>query len=400
MDEDTGATALTNTFLRYALTPSVTPKLHRLLRKHYPDALVLAQFLSTPNAVINTDDIGFNNAANNALGARFKPEVNKRVEQALAWQSQSPRHHIIALHDKHYPTALLATQNAPPVLYAMGNIGILNTPCVAIVGARKASHAALEHAHQIAAELTTAGITVVSGLALGVDAAAHRGSLSSTGFTIAVSATEPTAVYPKSHKALAAQIQHTGVLVTEFALGSQLQPYCFPRRNRIISGLSMGVLVVEAALPSGTLTTAQHALRQGREVMAMPGSINNPLTKGCHDLIKSGAQLVESVEDVLRCLGPELSRHLVDELPADAPQSPPPGLPDTKYSDPHALTVLNCMGFDAASVDTLIQRSGLDAAVVASTLTSLELAGVILCEHGGRFVRHNAVMNRGDKARL
>jgi len=134
--------------------------------------------------------------------------------------------------------------------------------------------------------------------------------------------------------------------------------------------------------------------------MAMPGSINNPLTKGCHDLIKSGAQLVESAEDVLSCLGPELSRHLVDELPADVPQSPPLGLPDAVHSHPHAQTVLNCMGFDAASVDTLIQRSGLDAAVVASTLTSLELSGVIVCEHGGRFVRHNAVMNRGGKARL
>lgn len=400
MDEHTSAEALTNTFLRYALTPSITPKLHRQLRKLYPDALKLAHLLSSAKPVINTSDTGFTNVVHNALRARFKPEVDKRFAQALSWQSNSPHHRIIALHDQDYPAALLSTQNAPPVLYAIGNTSILNTPCVAIVGARKASHAALEHAHQIAAALCTAGITVVSGLALGVDAAAHRGSLSSTGFTIAVSATEPTTVYPKSHHGLAAQIQQSGVLVTEFALGSQLQPYCFPRRNRIISGLSLGVLVVEAALPSGTLTTAQHALRQGREVMAIPGSINNPLTKGCHDLLKSGAQLVESADDVLCCLSSELSRHLVDELPADAPQSPPPALPDAVHSHPHAQTVLNCMGFDAASVDTLVQRTGLDAAVIASTLTSLELAGVIVCEQGGRFVRHNAVINRGVKARL
>jgi len=398
MDEYTGADALTITFLRYALSPSVTPKLHRLLRQHYPDALALAHLLNSPKPVINTGNIGFNNAVHNALRARFKPDVDKRVEQALAWQSQSPDHHLIALHDQHYPTALLSTQNAPPVLYAIGNPSILNTPCVAIVGARKASHAALEHAHQIAAVLAAAGITVVSGLALGIDAAAHRGSLSSTGFTIAVSATEPNTVYPRTHKSLANQIRQSGVLVSEFALGSQLRPYCFPRRNRIISGLSLGVLVIEAALPSGTLTTAQHALRQGREVMAVPGSIDNPLTKGCHDLLKCGAQLVESAEDVLCCLRSELGRHLVDELPAHAPQSPQLALPDGVHSDPHAQTLLNCMGFDAASVDTLVRRSGLSAAVVASTLTSLELSGVIVCEQGGRFVRHTGLKNRGVKA--
>jgi len=286
-----------------------------------------------------------------------------------------------------YPKPLLATANAPPVLYVNGHLDCLNTPCVAIVGSRKASHNALEQARKIAHELAENGITIVSGLALGVDAAAHQGALHGTGQTIAVSATGPEQVYPRSHKQLASSIVRNGAVITEFTLNSHLQPHCFPRRNRIISGLSIGVLVIEAALPSGTLTTAQHALQQGRDVMAMPGSVHNPLTRGCHDLIKNGAALVENTQDVLRTLHSQLERHILDQsVSLTSPKAESAYNKLTKM-EPDTLTLLDCLGFDPVSIDTLIRRSGLDAARVAGALTHLEITGVIVAQKGGRYTR-------------
>ncbi|MCL4148580.1 UNVERIFIED_CONTAM: hypothetical protein GTU68_049889, partial [Idotea baltica] len=238
---------------------------------------------------------------------------------------------------------------------------------------------ALEQARLIAQELSESGITIVSGLALGVDAAAHQGALRGTGHTIAVAATGPERVYPRSHKQLAVNVRDNGAVITEFPVNNTLQPHCFPRRNRIISGVSLGVLVIEAALPSGTLTTAQHALRQGREVMAMPGSVHNPLTRGCHELIKSGAALVENTQDVLVCLQAELERELVQKNTNT----------DNKLAkmEPDTLTLLDCLGFDPVSIDTLVRRSGLDVGRVSGALTHLEISGVIVTDHGGRYIR-------------
>jgi len=342
-----------------------------------------------------TGDPTFNQKATAALRQRKTAAVLGHVEQALAWESSHGLNRIVGLDHPAYPQLLKTTTNAPPVLYVSGDLHSLNTPCVAIVGARKASHNALEQAHNIAKELAEHGVTVVSGLALGVDAAAHRGALLGGGQTIAVSATGPERIYPRSHVKLASSIRGGGAIVTEFALNNTLQPHCFPRRNRIISGLSMGVLVIEAALPSGTLTTAQHALRQGREVMAMPGSVHNPLTRGCHELIKNGAALVENTEDVLICLQNELKRHIIDSRSESLSVKSDSACDKLTKLSPDTLTLLDCLGFDPVSIDTLVNRSGMDASQVAGALTHLEISGLIMADSGGRYIRckHTAGTN-------
>jgi len=387
MDEYTGDQTLTSIWLNYSLTRQITPALRRRLRQLYPEPEQLRAFLSSPKPQLQTGQAQFDQDATAALGAMQSTEIISRVQEAILWQNQSPDHHIIGQDHPAYPTLLLSTSNAPPVLYVKGDLISLDSPCVAIVGARKASHAALEQTAHIAHELASSGVTIVSGLALGVDAAAHQGALNGSGQTIAVSATGPERIYPRAHQRLASDIQASGAIVTEFALHNTLQTHCFPRRNRIISGMSLGVLVVEAALPSGTLTTAQHALRQGREVMAMPGSIHNPLTRGCHDLIKSGAALVENTDDILACLQTDLERHLIDRKPPQSKQIPTPETKKLTNIPPDALTLLDCLGFDPVSVDTLVRRSGLDTAQVCGTLTHLEISGLIAVDHGGRYTR-------------
>jgi len=364
MDEYTGDQTPSSIWLRYSLTRTITPKLRRQFLEHFPDLDVLHSVLKASKPVLDTCDSIFNEKASIALRAQGTASVTKEVQAALLWE-----------------------QDAPPILYVSGNIKCLNTPCVAMVGARKATHGALEQARYIAQSLAQNGITVVSGLALGIDAAAHQGAMHGNGETIAVSATSPERVYPQTHCELAKKIESNGAIVTEFPLKTSLQAHCFPRRNRIISGMSIGVLVVEAALPSGTLTTAQHALRQGREVMAMPGSVQNPMTRGCHELLKNGAALIENAEDVIACLHNELERHLLDSV------SPEQTRQETKIHNklanvpPDTLTLLNCLGFDPVSIDTLVARSGLTAARVAGALTHLELAGVIVADQGGRYIR-------------
>ncbi len=366
-------------FIKYSLTRSINAKLRRQFLQHFPEPKKLRALLASSIPTINTNDALFNQSALAALRERESVIVKEAFENAIRWRQLGQRRQILGLDHPNYPRPLLETTNPPPVLYVNGDLSCLNSPCVAIVGARKASHNALEQARQIAHELAESGITIVSGLALGIDAAAHQGAIHGAGQTIAVAATGPERVYPRSHQQLAVDVQNNGAVITEFAVGSSLQPHCFPRRNRIISGISLGVLVVEAALPSGTLTTAQHALRQGREVMAMPGSVHNPLTRGCHELIKSGAALVENTQDVLVCLRRELERELVPEK----------SISENKLNkmEPDTLTLLDCLGFDPVSIDTLVRRSGLDAARVSGALTHLEISGVIVTDHGGRYVR-------------
>jgi len=387
MDEYTGDQTPASIWLSYSFTRAVTPALQRQFLLHYPDPKDLAKLLRSPHSPILTNDNTFNQVARAALRQRQAPKVAEQVQTALDWEQKSSTNHIIGLDHPAYPQALLATRNAPPVLYVSGNTNCLSTPCVAIVGARKATHGALEQARGIAQSLAKNGITVVSGLALGIDAAAHRGALLGHGDTIAVSATGPERIYPRSHQRLAQEIVSSGAIVTEFPLESSLQPHCFPRRNRLISGMSIGVLVVEAALPSGTLTTAQHALRQGREVMAMPGAVQNPMARGCHELLRNGAALIENANDIMACLSTELHRHLVDISAADAVVDEPPIKKKLANMPSDTLTLLDCLGFDPVSIDTLVRRSGLDAAHVAGALTHLELVGVIVANQGGRYTR-------------
>ncbi len=378
-------------WLRFALNKRINAKLRRAFYHHYPDAKRLGQLLADPIPRVDTCDAPFNELASEALRHGYRSDIDKAIETALNWQQSKHNHHIVSLQHPHYPAALAATSDAPPLLYVSGQLQALNQPALAIVGARKATLSARELTHDMAAELASAGISIISGLAVGIDAAAHEGALAAGGKTVAVAATSPDRIYPARHQDLAERLLENGAIVSEFALGTPLRPGCFPRRNRLISGISCGVLVVEAALPSGSLTTAQHALSQGREVMAMPGSVRNPLTRGCHALIRDGAGLIESTADILQCLSHTITRQSNGtELPDQGKSGTINYTKDQAKlanSDPDALTLLDCLGFDPISIDTLVRRSGLNAPRVAAALTRLELSGDIVLEGGGRYTR-------------
>ncbi len=285
-------------------------------------------------------------------------------------------------NDEDYPTLLKEMPDPPPVLFIRGDRNLLDSLQVAMVGTRNPSPMAMKTARAFAKSFADFGLTVTSGLALGVDQAAHKGALDSTGKTIAVAATGLDRVYPASHKALAAEIIETGALVSEFPIGTQPKPGYFPRRNRIISGLSLGVLVVEAAIKSGTLVTAKHAMEQGREVFAIPGSIHNPLAKGCHHLIRQGAKLVETADDVLEELG-HLSRAAVGE---ENGQNKAMAENDLPIEGDYAA-LLDKMGFDPTSVDELIAETHFTAEEISSMLLVMELEGLVSSAPGGLFYR-------------
>src|SRR5258706_6266366 len=232
------------------------------------------------------------------IDALRSPAVEKAVGTALEWAAQ-PGNHVVTLADETYPRMLLEIPDPPPLLYARGRLELLQRPALAIVGSRNATPQGIANAESFARALSDAGLTIVSGLALGIDGAAHRGALAGAASTVAVLGTGIDVIYPQRNAALAAEIAQRGLLLSEFALGAAAVAHNFPRRNRLISGLAQGCLVVEAALASGSLITARTATHQGREVFAPPGSIHSPLSKGCHSLIKSGAKLVESAEDAL-----------------------------------------------------------------------------------------------------
>ncbi|MDB5887784.1 MAG: dprA [Rhodocyclales bacterium] len=296
------------------------------------------------------------------------------IDAALAWVAE-PGNSILTLSDAAFPQSLLQTADPPCLLYVKGKPQLLNRPAIALVGSRNATAQGNANAEAFARALSQAGLTVVSGLALGIDAAAHRGALNGPGSTIAVIGTGADRVYPASNADLAHKIVEDGAIISEFALGTPAAAYNFPRRNRLISGLSRGVLVVEAALGSGSLITARMALEQGREVFAIPGSIHSPLAKGCHQLIKQGAKLVESAQDVLV------------ELSWDA-SSPQPKTPaDELPMQDESARLLSFIGFDPVDPDTLSARAGLTADSLFAMLTVLELEGRVERLPGGRLQR-------------
>jgi len=305
------------------------------------------------------------------LEALYSPRVEQAVARALQWATLED-HHVITLADETYPRALLEIADPPALLYAHGRAQLLRQEALAIVGSRNASAQGETNAQEFARALSAAGLAVVSGLALGIDAAAHRGGLGAPGSTIAVLGTGIDIVYPTRNAELAAEIARRGLLLSEFPLGTPAIAHNFPRRNRLISGLSRGCLVVEAALASGSLITARCAADQGREVFAIPGSIHSPLAKGCHALIKSGAKLVESAEDVLA----ELSGFRPSGYANAAARAAP--------ADTGLLAV---MGHDPVDVDSLCARAGLSAEQVASELLRLELDGRVTSLPGGLYQR-------------
>jgi DNA processing protein len=291
------------------------------------------------------------------------------VDAALAWAG-APGHSIITLADPAYPQRLLEIADPPALLYVDGRTDLLARPGLAIVGSRNATPQGVENATAFARALSEAGLTIVSGLALGIDAAAHRGALAGEGGTVAVLGAGVDVAYPPRNRALQRAIAERGALVSEFPLGAPAIAGNFPRRNRLISGLARGVLVVEAALASGSLITARLAAEQGRDVFAIPGSIHSPLAKGCHALIKDGAKLVESAADVLGELG----------LPAPA-RTVPQSSPEVAHE------LLRHLGHDPCNVDTLCRRSGLTPDIVSAMLLQLELEGRVASLPGGRYQR-------------
>jgi DNA processing protein len=309
------------------------------------------------------------------LGARNDSAIAQRVDLALQWAA-SGGNAIVTLADDDYPRGLLEAADPPPLLYLKGRRELLGRPGVAIVGSRNATAQGMANAEAFARTLSAAGYTIVSGQALGIDAAAHRGGLSGSGSTIAVIGTGPDIVYPARNRDLAHAIAADGLIVSEFAIGTPALSANFPRRNRIISALSRGVLVVEAALRSGSLITARLAGEQGRDVFAIPGSIHSPLSKGCHQLIKQGAKLVDSAADVLEELG-SAARPAQAAGAGAAPQA----------ASGAAAALLAAMGYDAVGFDALVERSGSAPDTLSALLLELELDGRIAQLPGGRFQR-------------
>ena len=312
------------------------------------------------------------------------------LERDLAWLAESG-HALVTLDNDSYPALLRDIPDPPVALYVTGDVETLWQPQVAIVGSRNPTAGGLENARAFTRALAQAGFTVTSGLALGIDGAAHAAAIEAGGRTVAVMGTGPDLVYPARNRALAARIAGSGTLVTEFPPGTAARREHFPSRNRIIAGLSLGVLVVEAALNSGSLITARLAAEQGREVFALPGSIHNPLAKGCHRLIRDGARLVETDAEILAELAP-LAGRLADSLRRQLASSAPAGVavaddgPDI-FTDPDYRRLWSCLGHDPLPIDTIIRRSGLTAKAVSAMLLLLELKGQVEAHAGGAFSR-------------
>lgn len=309
------------------------------------------------------------------------------IQTDLQWL-QGPDQHLVTLGDPHYPARLKEIPDPPSVLFVRGEIAALERPQLAIVGSRNPTPIGSETALQFAESLAAMGVTITSGLALGIDTAGHRGALAADGFSNAVIGCGPDLVYPASNRSLASELSRRGAVITEYPTGTAPLAQNFPRRNRIISGLSLGVLVVEAAERSGSLITARLGMEQGREVFAIPGSIHNPMARGCHALLRQGAKLVETAQDILEEIGPQLSlgdRTTPASRPADD-ENPEPLL-DEDYRD-----LLAMVGFEPTSVDRLVARSGLTAGVVSSMLLQLELRGYVSSISGGRYSRTTRIL--------
>ncbi len=342
--------------------------------------LALLDIFKSPSDVLSASTNDLKNAKlSDAVVQKIKSIDGSVIEPDLAWLKQSDCH-VMCWHDDDYPALLKEIPDPPPLLFVRGDRSLLSSMQLAIVGTRSPSPMALKTTHAFAKSLASFGLTITSGLALGVDQAAHYGALDASKKTIAVAATGLDRVYPANHKPLAKEIIKTGAIVSEFPIGTQPRPGYFPRRNRIISGLSLGVLVVEATIKSGTLVTAKHAMEQGREVFAMPGSIHNPLAKGCHHLIRQGAKLVETAEDVLEELG-SLSCVVADDVGVKPEQLARVSL-EADY-----LMLLEKIAFDPISVDDLVMETKRTAEEVSSMLLVLELEGLVSSAPGGFFYR-------------
>ena len=357
-------------WLRLMLTEGVGPQTARELLSHFglPKNIFGANYSALQKCVSEKLALTLSSAPDD--------HIRTQIDATLEWCKHTGNQ-VLTFADAHYPSSLLTIADPPPVLYVKGRAELLNRKTIAMVGSRNATLQGIQNARRFAHVLSTAGLTVVSGLALGIDGAAHEGALSEVtteGSTIAVTGTGLDLVYPAKHRELAHQIAVHGCLVSEYPLGTPGIASNFPRRNRIISGLSQGVLVVEAAAQSGSLITACSALEQGRDVFAIPGSIHSPLSKGCHQLIRQGAKLVESAQDILEEIH-------IQNFPLKGKFSPPHVDVNAAVNsvNPSAMTIqlLHAAGHDPVSVDELAARTTMTMAEVQASLLELELEGRI-----------------------
>ncbi|MEO8123614.1 MAG: DNA-processing protein DprA [Burkholderiales bacterium] len=336
---------------------------------------LLAAF-GSPQAVLNASSAQLRDAAGSrAAEALDAPPdgFEALVDRTLAWLDEGQRREIVTLGDALYPASLLDTADPPLMLHLQGRVELLAADSLAVVGSRNPTRQGLDNARDFARHLSEAGLTIVSGLALGIDGAAHEGALQGPGSTIAVVGTGLDRVYPKRHLALAHRIADEGLLVSEYSLGAPPLGQHFPQRNRLIAGLTRATLVVEATLQSGSLITARLAAEAGREVYVIPGSIHAPQSRGCHALIKQGAKLVDGAQDILEDLWPSLTPRATVE-PVTGPAEP-------------ADALLQALGYDPVTLDTLVARTGITPAGLNAKLLELELEGLIARLPGQRFQR-------------
>lgn len=349
----------------------------QILRKHFGSFHELFSSKKTSLASLNIPQKLINGIENPGW---------QDVENDMNWLNKSSQNHIITFDDATYPTLLREIYCPPPILFVRGNIDILNYPQLAMVGSRNPSHIGLETSFAFAHSFASYGFVVTSGLAIGIDGACHSGALHAKGKTLAVMGTGIDVIYPLRHIDLANEIiEKSGALISEFPIGTSANSRNFPIRNRIISGLSLGTLVLEANLYSGSLITAKYAMEQGREVFAIPGSIHNPLSRGCHSILRQGAKLVEKAEDVFEELKllVNFPKPVDETIFSNREGNSDKGVNVDNELDSTCRKLLECTCYETTSQDTLIERSGLPASVVSSVLTILELQGLVLAVPGG-----------------
>ncbi|NKB46236.1 MAG: DNA-protecting protein DprA [Legionellales bacterium] len=338
-------------------TPGIHSSLFNILIQNQPDATMYFDRRYLSRNPLNLSET--------ILQALVKPPW-RLLENMLTW-AQHPQHYILTATDDRYPALLKEIHDYPAILILAGRLSLCQLPALAMVGSRRPTAMGQDNAFQFAHTLAQAGLTIVSGLALGIDAASHRGALSANAQTIAVLANGMDVIYPRQHKTLQQKLIEEALVITEFPHTCQPKRWHFPRRNRLISGLSHAILIVEAAKRSGSLITAQHALEQGRDVFALPGSIHNPMAKGCHALIRQGAQLVETTQDIVEEIQSQQTLLTISPVKKSA----------NKLAKP-LKTILNAVDYETTALDLIIHRSGFDAAQTSATLTELELMGLLV----------------------
>ena len=351
-----------SSWIALSVAPGLGDQSLRKLLKHF----------GPPDQILAVSESALSQVVGAKLAERIKShDSSEIVANTLAWLEQ-PNHAMVTLADAGYPPLLLQTADPPPLIYVKGRVDLLSLPAIAVVGSRNATAQGVINAESFAKSLSNSGLCIVSGMALGIDAAAHAGGLAGAGKSVAVVGTGLDRIYPARNKELAHQLAQQGALISEFPLGTPALANNFPRRNRIISGLSLGCLVVEAAVYSGSLITARLASEQGRDVFAIPGSIHSALAKGCHQLIKQGAKLVERAEDILEEIQWAYRIHSTAETATTSETDEP---------------LLEHLGFDPAPIDALVSRTGLSAEHISAKLLELELAGLVQSLPGGRYQR-------------